>query len=213
MSHTFVAAVTARARDAQVCIAKCTLHNPIFWVDMEMTGLDPSVDTILEVAIIVTDGSLETQIEGHSLCIHHEETVLASMNPWSATQHGASGLTNRCRDSNISLETADWMLECFIKRHVADGRMAVLGGACVYVDKQFIDMRMPRVAKLLSHRVIDVATVRQLAWMWQPTVMRSAHKGECTHRALDDIRHSIHELRYLRDVCWKPVETRKRRRA
>ena len=188
-----------------------SLRDPIFWIDLEMSGLDPLEHTILEIAIIATDGSLNRSIEGPSLCIHHDDATLSSMNDWSREQHEKSGLTQRCRESTVELADAEAAAVAFVNEY-AGGRPAVLGGACVYVDKQFLDRRMPALGALLSHRVIDVSTIRQLAWRWHPTAARAAPKGESTHRALDDIRYSIEELRYFRDSCWKPPEKPRNRR-
>lgn len=185
------------------------LTDPIFWVDLEMSGLDVQEHTILELAVIVTDGVLERSIEGPALTIHHDEGVLSSMNDWSQKQHAASGLTQRCRESTTSMEAAEAALVDFVVQH-ARGRPAVLGGACVYVDKGFLDARFPLLAPHLSHRVIDVSSIRELAWRWHPSAARGAPKGESTHRALDDIRYSIAELRYYREACWRPLEKRGR---
>ena len=187
------------------------LEDPIFWTDLEMTGLDPAQHTILEIAIIVSDGTLNTLIEGPSLCIHHDEATLTSMNAWSTEQHQKSGLTQRCRESAVSLADAEEVMRAFIEQHCR-GRPAVLGGASVYVDKQFLDARCSSLRPLLSHRTIDVSTIRELARRWQPRTARNAPKGVPSHRALDDIKYSIQELRYFRDACWKPMEPHSQRR-
>ena len=188
------------------------LHDPIFWVDLEMTGLDPNVHHILEVACIVTDGSLARSVEGPSLIIHQPESVLSGMNEWSSQQHGKSGLTSKSRESKTSCAEAEAKLRQFFLEH-GNGRprSVVLGGACVYVDLQFLHSRMPSLSPLLSHRVIDVSTVRALAMRWQPTRYQkcrptAATPGGVAHRALDDIRYSIKELKALRDACWLPME-------
>ena len=184
------------------------LEDPIFWVDLEMSGLDPSTHTILEVAVIASDGRLSTLVEGPSLVIHHDDDVLNAMNDWSREQHAASGLTERCRASTVEMAEAEEAMCAFVSEH-SDGRPAVLGGACVYKDKQFLDTYMPMLRGLLSHRVVDVATVRELARRWQPSAARNAPKGETKHRALDDIRYSIEECRFYRDACWRPMERRR----
>ena len=190
------------------------LVDPIFWVDLEMSGLDLQAHTILEVAVIASDGTLDKQLDGPCLCIHHDEDVLTSMNDWSRQQHEKTGLTERCRESTVSLADAEDAVIEFVKLHQPAGRPAILGGACVYTDLAFIEARMPRLRELLSHRVVDVSTVRELARRWQPNVARNAPKSEngTAHRALDDIRYSIQELRYFRDACFKPMELKGRRR-
>merc|ERR1719263_2170550 len=204
------ASAGALAIDAAVA-APAILADPIFWIDLEMTGLDPTQHTILEIAIIASDGALRTLVEGPNECIHHDEATLGAMNEWSQTQHASLGLTERCRSSRVQLADAEEMLLAFVRQH-AGGRPAVLGGACVYKDKEFLDRHMPQLCKCLSHRVVDVSTLRELARRWQPTASRRAPRGESNHRAIDDIRYSIEECRYYRDSCWKPMEGQRRRR-
>lgn len=184
------------------------LINPLFWIDLEMTGLDAREHHILEVAIICTDGELERTVDGPNIVIHHDDAVLAGMNVWSMKQHGESGLTERVRHSSTSLTDAESELISFVGTHrPAEGR-AMLAGACVYKDLEFIDVHMPRLRALLSHRVVDVSTVRHLCRMWNPSAARQA-RGElsdskaCMHRALDDVRYSINELRCYRKHCFR----------
>ena len=175
--------------------------SPLFWVDLEFTGLSAAIDHILEVAMIVSDGNLETLIEGPDLVIHQSDGVLSSMNEWSMKQHGESGLTERCRTAKTSLADAETALVEFVALHCPQGMRATLAGACVYKDKEFLEAHMPRLRDLLNHRVVDVSTVRELGWRWNRPVMRSIPKPDsaCAHRALDDIRYSIEELRHFRD--------------
>lgn len=179
------------------------LQDPIFWVDLEMTGLDPMQHTILEVAVIASDGALQRLIEGPSLVIHHEEDVLSAMNEWSKKQHAQSGLIERCRASSLKLSEAEAKLMTFFEAH-KNAHPAVLGGACVYKDLEFIGRRMPMLRELLSHRVVDVSTIRELARRWTPAACRGAPRSTVTHRALDDIKYSIEECRYYRECCWRP---------
>jgi oligoribonuclease len=192
--------------------ATSPLVDPIFWVDLEMTGLDPATHTILEVAVIASDGALKTLVEGPSLAIHQDDATLSAMNEWSQEQHGRSGLTERCRTSPTLMSEAEKRVVEFITQH-AGGRLAVLGGACVYKDLEFIERHMPALRKCVSHRVVDVATLRELAYRWTPSVARRAPRGESSHRALDDIRYSSEECRYWRDKCWQPLEPPRRRAA
>jgi len=192
------------------------LADPIFWIDLEMTGLDPNQHTILEVACIVTDGSLRRQIDGPCIVIHHDDDTLAAMNDWSCQQHGQSGLTERCRASSASMADAEAALVDFVLAHRDERQRVVLGGACVYKDKEFIERHMPLLSDYLSHRVIDVSTVRLLAWRWLPAVARAMPRGaDVSHRALDDIRYSISELAYYRDHAWQSPRnsTNNRRRS
>ena len=179
------------------------LDKPLFWIDLEFTGLDASKDTILEVAVIASDGELRRFIEGPNLVIHHDAATLDSMNDWSTRQHASSGLTERCRASTVSLAQAEAEMLAFLNCHCPAGSLATLAGACVYKDKEFLDARMPRLRGRLSHRVVDVSSIRELAWRWTPRHVRHAPKGECAHRALDDIRHSIEELQYYRRAMFR----------
>jgi oligoribonuclease len=179
------------------------LDKPLFWIDCEFTGLDASKDTILELAVIVSDGELRNFIEGPSLVIHHDAATLGTMNEWSTRQHASSGLTQRCRASDVSLAQAEAELLAFVERHCPAGSLATLAGACVYKDKEFLDACMPRLRGRLSHRVVDVSSIRELAWRWMPRQARQAPKSECAHRALDDIRHSIEELKYYRRAMFR----------
>jgi len=188
---------------------KPALEEPLFWLDLEMTGLQPREHHILELAIIVSDGELSRTIDGPEMVIHHEDIVLNTMNEWSTKQHGDSGLTDRCRASTVTLADAEDALVAFVTAHCLSGVPAVLAGACVYKDLEFIEVHMPRLRALLSHRVVDVSTVRALCRVWYPGAARRARgtlgsPADCQHRALEDIRYSISELRYYRQHCFKP---------
>ena len=215
---TAVEALAANGMGQPVTMSEqCTtnLKQPLFWIDLEMTGLEVNTDSILEVAMIATDGELDRVLEGPNFVIHHDESVLENMNEWSTKQHAASGLTDRCRTSTVMLADAEEALVAFVRAHCPASRKAVLAGACVYKDKEFLDVYMPRLRPLLSHRVVDVSTLRELAWRWNPHAAQSAPRGQSAHRALDDIRYSIQELRHyrrtlIRDCKDKPAPSNKR---
>jgi oligoribonuclease len=207
------AAASLSLADATVVATTPRLIDPLFFVDLEMTGLDASKDNILEVAMIATDRDLETLIEGPSLVIPHGDDVLASMNEWSLAQHASSGLTERCRRSSTSLKEVEEALIAFLREHSPSDRprSAILAGACVYKDKEFLDAHMPRLQPLLSHRVVDVSSVRELAKRWHPMAQRACPRNDTAlHRALDDIRYSIEELRYYRTAVFQPAEKKRR---
>ena len=189
--------------------SKPALEEPLFWLDLEMTGLQPREHHILEVALIVSDGELTRTIDGPEIVVHHEDIVLSTMNEWSTKQHGESGLTDRCRASTVTLADAEDALVAFVTAQCPSGVPAVLAGACVYKDLEFIEVHLPRLRALLRHRVGDVSTVRALCRVWYPSAARRARgtlgsPADCQHRALEDIRYSIRELRYYRQHCFKP---------
>ena len=184
------------------------LDDPLFWLDLEMTGLDSRRDVILEAAMLASDSQLHRTVDGPEIIIHHAGPVLAGMNEWSRQQHDRSGLTERSRLSTTSLAAAEAALLAFVETHCPGDAKAVLAGACVYKDLEFVEVHMPRLRARLSHRVVDVSTVRHLAHAWYPGATRKARAAlsahAYTHHALDDVRHSIAELRYWREHCFRP---------
>ncbi|EIE25037.1 ribonuclease H-like protein, partial [Coccomyxa subellipsoidea C-169] len=186
--------------------------QPLVWLDLEMTGLDLENDTIIEAACLMSDGNLETTIEGPEIAIQQSEAVLASMNPWCIDHHGASGLTQRCRESTVSIEQAEEQLLEFVGRHTEPGE-ARLAGNSVHVDMQFLRRRMPRLFAHFHHRIIDVSTVAELAARWFPADYRSApRKKQGSHTALADVRESLEELRFYRKTIFKQPPSQNRRR-
>lgn len=168
----------------------------LVWMDMEMTGLDPEVDTILEIATIITDGQLNIVAEGPSLVVHQSEEVLASMNDWCKVYHGKSGLTERVRRSEISLQEAEQVTLDFIRSYVPE-RASPLCGNSIHQDRRFLVRYMPALEAYMHYRNIDVSTIKELAVRWYPAVTIPAKRGE--HLALADIRESISELKYYRE--------------
>lgn len=170
--------------------------GPLVWMDLEMTGLDAATDTILEIATLVTDADLAVVAEGPALAIHHGEDVLAGMDDWNREHHGASGLTDRVRRSATSLAEAEAVTLAFVRRHCAP-RSSPLCGNSVWQDRRFLARLMPTLEAHLHYRLIDVSTVKELARRWAPQALSSFEKRN-THRALEDIRESIAELRHYR---------------
>jgi oligoribonuclease len=168
---------------------------PLVWIDLEMTGLEPDSCHILEIATIVTDGTLEHRIDGPELVIHHDEDVLAGMNPWCVEHHGQSGLTQRVRESRISLAEAEAQTVAFLREHAPIGRSPLCGNS-VELDKAFIDRHMPALSAFLGPHTIDVTALKELARRWYPDVPPFPKND--THRALDDIVESIGELRFYK---------------
>lgn len=177
-----------------------SMENPgvLVWIDMEMTGLDPDVDAILEIASLVTDNDLAVIAEGPVLAVHQEEDTLARMDAWNVEHHTESGLVERVRRSPISVSEAEALTLRFVQGHAAR-HSAPLCGNTVWQDRRFLKAYMPTLEDWLHYRIVDVSTVKELARRWKPEVADRVKKRN-THRALDDIRESVAELKYYRDV-------------
>ena len=176
----------------------------LVWLDMEMTGLDPTRERIIEIATILTDGQLNEIAVGPDLVIHQDDAVLAAMDDWNTKHHGASGLTQRVRESTISDDDADAQTVAFIQAHVPAKERPVLAGNSIHQDRRFIRRYMPLLEKRLHYRMVDVSTIKELARRWFPQVIARQPQKRDTHRALDDIRESIDELRFYRGQVFAP---------
>ena len=168
----------------------------LIWLDLEMTGLDPKQDVILEIATIITDGQLNVLAEGPVFAIHQSDEVLSSMNEWCIKQHGESGLTQRCRESSISLIEAQNATVAFIEQYVEKGVSPMCGNS-IGQDRRFINAYMPDFEDYFHYRNIDVSTIKELVRRWQPEILEKVEKTGA-HLALDDIRESINELKVYR---------------
>jgi len=173
------------------------LEDGLVWVDLEMTGLDPDRDVIIEIATIVTDANLNVIAEGPVLAIHQGDAVLAGMDEWNTRQHGQSGLTQRVRASRIDADEAQDLTLEFLVRHVPPGTSPMCGNS-ICQDRRFMARHMPRLEAFFHYRNLDVSTVKELARRWRPDVLAAVNK-QGTHLALDDIRDSIAELRHYRE--------------
>ena len=175
------------------------MQNPqnLIWIDLEMTGLAPDRDVIIEMATIVTDSDLNTLAEGPVIAIHQPEEILAGMDEWNARQHGQSGLTQRVRESTVSMAEAEAQTLAFLEQWVPK-RSSPICGNSICQDRRFLYRHMPRLEGYFHYRNLDVSTLKELAARWAPQVRESFKKGN-THLALDDIRESIAELRHYRD--------------
>jgi oligoribonuclease len=171
--------------------------NPIVWMDLEMTGLDPERDHIIEIATLITDADLHVLAEGPELVIHQPDGVLEAMDDWNRHHHRESGLTERVRASKITLAQAERATLEFLKEWT-DERTAPLAGNSIHQDRRFLARYMRGVDGWLHYRMIDVSTVKELAKRWFPTAHDRMNKKRSSHRAMDDIRASIDELRYYR---------------
>jgi len=169
---------------------------PLVWVDMEMTGLVPERDRIIEVAIVVTDGELNTIAEAPVWVIHQPDAVLDAMDSWNKGTHGRSGLIDKVKASKFSEAEVESMIVEFLKPLVAAGT-APLAGNTVHQDRRFMARYMPVFDAYLHYRIVDVSTLKELARRWRPDVLAGLVK-ESKHEALADVYESIEELRYYR---------------
>ena len=168
----------------------------LIWIDLEMTGLSPENDVIIEIATVVTDADLNVIDEGPSLAIHQDNNYLDGMDEWNTSHHTASGLVERVRTASVSCQQAETETLDFLKEWVPHGS-APLCGNSVWNDKKFMEKEMPLLVDFLHYRMIDVSTVKELSRRWYPEAGRYEKKG--AHLALDDILESIEELRYFRE--------------
>lgn len=189
---------------------------PLVWIDLEMTGLDLERDTIIEIATIVTDAELEILAEGPSFAIHHGDEVLNNMHPWSQDTFAKSGLTERCRRSTVSLADAGEKTLAFVKQWCKAARQSPLCGNSIGTDRTFLYKYMRSLHDWLHYRNVDVSSFKEMLRRWHPaeyaTLTAGALRKPDTHRALDDIRWSIAELKlyrhhFLRDVPIMPDAT------
>ena len=169
----------------------------LIWLDLEMTGLDPEQDVIIEIATIITDAHLNVLAEGPSIVIHQNDTVLASMNAWCIKQHGQSGLTQRVRDSKVSCADAEQQTIDFLKTLI-DGGHSQMCGNTIGQDRRFLVKYMPKLEAYFHYRNLDVSTLKELAKRWRPELLDGLKK-DGSHLALDDVRDSIAEMAYYRE--------------
>ena len=178
--------------------------DPIVWIDLEMTGLDPDKERIIEAAVIVTDSDLNIIEEGPNIVIHQEDDLLNAMDAWNRKHHKASGLTERVKASTISEARAEAELLSFVQKHCKE-RQSPLAGNSIHQDRRFMRRYMPRLDDYLHYRIIDVSTIKELAKRWYPGSHDRQPAKTGNHRALEDIRESIEELRYYRDRVFRPI--------
>lgn len=177
------------------------LQDLLIWVDLEMTGLDPDRDRVIEIATIVTDADLNTLAEGPVLAVHQPESVLGAMDEWNTRTHGQSGLLERVRASRLDEASAEAEVIGFLARHVEAGKSPMCGNS-VCQDRRFMARHLPRLEAYFHYRNLDVSTIKELARRWRPDVFEGYRK-KGSHLALDDIRESIAELRHYRATFFR----------
>jgi oligoribonuclease len=175
------------------------MQNPqnLIWIDLEMTGLDPDVDVIIEMATIVTDSDLNVLAEGPVIAVHQSEEALAAMDEWCTRTHGESGLTQRVRESTVGAAEAQAQTIAFLEQWVPKGKSPICGNS-IGQDRRFLYRYMQDLEAYFHYRSLDVSTLKILAGLWAPQ-LKDGFRKRGTHQALDDIRESIAELRYYRE--------------
>ena len=175
------------------------MHSPqnLIWIDLEMTGLEPEHDVIIEMATIVTDSDLNILATGPVIAVHQSDALLAGMDEWNTRTHGESGLTQRVRDSQISTAEAEAQTIAFLEQWVPKGKSPICGNS-IGQDRRFLCRYMPTLEAFFHYRNLDVSTLKILAERWAPQIKEGFQK-KGTHQALDDIRESIAELQYYRE--------------
>lgn len=172
----------------------------LVWIDMEMTGLDPETCLVLEIATIVTDKDLNIIAQGPVIAIHQSDEVLNNMDEWCVNTHGATGLTQRCKDSDMSVEAASTLTIDFLKDYVPAGTSPLCGNT-IGQDRRFLVKYMPELEAFFHYRNIDVSTIKELTARWKPEIAKG-FKKKGVHLALDDIIESIDEMKYYRETVF-----------
>ena len=174
------------------------------WLDLEMTGLDPARDVIVEIAMLITDDDLNIVAEGPDLVVHQPPVVLATMDPFVTEMHTKSGLLVAIQASTLDLHEAGAQTLAFLKEHVPEPGTVPLCGNSIGTDRRFLAAYLPEIEAWLHYRSVDVSSVKELVRRWYPQVRSERPRKAGHHRALDDIRESVEELRFYRDRVFVP---------
>ncbi|MDD2914530.1 MAG: oligoribonuclease [Gallionella sp.] len=172
-------------------------QNNLIWIDLEMTGLNPDTDRVIEAAIVITDGNLETVAEAPVLVVHQPDSVLDGMDAWNKSTHGKSGLIEKVKASVLNEAEVEAQMIEFLREYVPTGISPMCGNS-VCQDRRFLARWMPKFEAYFHYRNLDVSTVKELAKRWKPSVMQGMKKHG-KHEALADIYESIQELRHYRE--------------
>jgi oligoribonuclease len=175
----------------------------LVWMDLEMTGLDPARDAIVEIATLITDDELEIVAEGPDLVVHQPPEVLAVMEPVVVEMHTRSGLLDAIKASTVTLDDAGAQTLAFLQQWVPEPRTVPLCGNSIGMDRRFLAAHLPQIEGWLHYRSVDVSSVKELVRRWYPRIKAPQKPG--AHRALDDIRESVRELRYYREHVFRPA--------
>ena len=175
--------------------------NNLIWIDIEMSGLEPETDRILELAVLITNSQLELVAEGPVLVVHQPQSVLDAMDDWNKAAHGKSGLIDRVKASTLSEAEAERQLLAFVSEHVPK-RISPICGNSVHQDRRFLVKYMPKLEEYFLYRNLDVSTLKELVKRWKPEILAGLTKHG-KHEALADIQESINELRYYREHALK----------
>jgi oligoribonuclease len=173
----------------------------LIWIDLEMTGLNPDKDRIIEIATVVTDKELTVLAEGPVCAIHQSDDVLAGMDEWNTRQHASSGLTERVRASTTREREAEQDTLAFLRKHAEQGTSPICGNS-ICQDRRFLSRHMPELAAFFHYRNLDVSTLKILVKLWLPDIAGRFEKSS-VHLALADIHDSIRELRFYREQLFK----------
>ncbi len=169
----------------------------LIWIDLEMTGLNPQTERIIEIATIVTDSQLNIIAEGPVLAISQPEELLLKMDSWNTKHHNESGLVERVKKSTIDEKQAMELTLNFLKQYVPEGASPMCGNS-IWQDRRFLALYMPQLERYCHYRLIDVSTLKELMMRWKPA-LKEGFKKASKHQALDDVRESIEELKYYRE--------------
>jgi oligoribonuclease len=184
----------------------------LIWMDLEMTGLDESRHVIVEIATLVTDDDLNIVAEGPNLVIHQPDEVMAEMDDFVTNMHTVSGLLEKIKTSTISEAEAMQQTLDFIKEHSPEPNKIPLCGNSIRTDRTFLAKYMPEIENWLHYRCVDVSTIKELVKRWNPGLEHARPKSEgITHRAMDDIRDSVAELKFYRDKVFRTAEETKKK--
>jgi len=175
-------------------------NKNLIWIDLEMTGLDPEKERIIEIATIITDKGLNILEEGPNLVIHQPKELLAAMDDWNTNQHKESGLSAKVKSSAVTEQMAEIETLDFVSKFVGEGKSPMCGNTVSH-DRRFLVKHMPRLEAYFHYRHIDVSTIKELIARWLKSDL--LYKKASTHRAQDDIRESINELKFYKDKIFK----------
>lgn len=192
-------------KQSQAAPSDLTLRNDLLvWIDLEMTGLDPQRERIIEVATLITDNQLEVVAEGPVIAVHQNASLLEGMDAWNQRTHGESGLVKRVRESRIDTQEAERQTLAFLSQYVTPGSSPMCGNS-VHQDRRFLEREMPALLAFFHYRNLDVSTLKELAKRWNPLAAQGIEKRN-VHLAMEDIKESIAELAHYRRTFLRLAE-------